>query len=49
MDWQNPTEDQRVVLGVMKRPAKTKDNPMPPLFINPGVSLFFPNFGCNCR
>lgn len=38
MDWQNPSEEQRVVLGVMKRPAKTKENLMPPLFINPGVS-----------
>lgn len=38
MDWQNPSEEQRVVLGVMKRPAKTTENLMPPLFINPGVS-----------
>lgn len=38
MDWQNPSEEERVILGVMKRPAKTTENLMPPLFINPGVS-----------
>ena len=37
MDWQNPSETERVVLGVIKLPAKTKGYSVPPLFINPGV------------
>lgn len=37
MDWQNPMDMKRVVLGVIKLAAITKDNPVPPLFINPGV------------
>jgi len=36
MDWQNPSETERVVLGVIKLPAKTKGYSVPPLFINPG-------------
>ncbi|CAI6092075.1 unnamed protein product [Clonostachys chloroleuca] len=36
MDWQNPMDTKRVVLGVIKLAAKTEDNPVPPLFINPG-------------
>ncbi|KAF5027239.1 hypothetical protein F66182_655 [Fusarium sp. NRRL 66182] len=36
MDWLEPSDDKRVVLGVIKLAAKTKDNPVPPLFINPG-------------
>lgn len=39
MDWQSPTEEQRVVLGVIKLPAKIKGANLPPVFVNPGVSL----------
>ena len=38
MDWQEPSEDQRVVLGIIKLPAKSTDNPVSPVFFNPGVS-----------
>lgn len=37
MDWQNATDKQRVVLGVLKLPAKSPEN-LPPVFLNPGVS-----------
>lgn len=37
MDWENPTEE-RVILGIIKLPAKQKDRNLPPVFINPGVS-----------
>jgi hypothetical protein len=37
MDWLAPSDDKRVVLGVIKLPAKTNDNPVSPLFVNPGV------------
>ncbi|KAF4438465.1 alpha beta hydrolase fold family [Fusarium austroafricanum] len=36
MDWLEPSDDKRVVLGVIKLPAKSKDNPVSPLFVNPG-------------
>ncbi|KAM0224956.1 hypothetical protein ACHAPA_001599 [Fusarium lateritium] len=36
MDWLEPSDDKRVVLGLIKLPAKTKDNPVSPLFVNPG-------------
>ncbi|KAI9905004.1 hypothetical protein N3K66_001533 [Trichothecium roseum] len=36
MDWQSPTEEQRVVLGVIKLPAKIKGSNLPPVFVNPG-------------
>ncbi|KAI6783873.1 uncharacterized protein J7T54_001749 [Emericellopsis cladophorae] len=36
MDWQNPSETDRVILGVIKLSAKTKGYSVPPLFINPG-------------
>ena len=41
MDWQNPSKDKRVVLGVIKLAAKSKPQggSVPPLFVNPGVSL----------
>ena len=38
MDWLDPTEDERVVLGIMKLPAKQKGANFPPVFTNPGVS-----------
>ncbi|QPC74210.1 hypothetical protein HYE68_004962 [Fusarium pseudograminearum] len=36
MDWLNPSDRKRVVLGVIKLPAKSKNNKVSPLFINPG-------------
>ncbi|KAF4973244.1 hypothetical protein FSARC_399 [Fusarium sarcochroum] len=36
MDWLEPSDDKRVVLGIIKLPAKSKDNPVSPLFVNPG-------------
>ncbi|KAF4470926.1 alpha beta hydrolase fold family [Fusarium albosuccineum] len=36
MDWNDPSDDKRVVLGVIKFAAKSKDKPVSPLFINPG-------------
>ncbi|KAM0346455.1 hypothetical protein ACHAPU_005520 [Fusarium lateritium] len=36
MDWLKPSDDKRVVLGVIKLPAKSKSNPVSPLFVNPG-------------
>ncbi|KAF4983222.1 hypothetical protein FZEAL_1325 [Fusarium zealandicum] len=36
MDWLDPSDDQRVVLGVMKLAAKSKDKHFSPVFINPG-------------
>lgn len=40
MDWQDLSDGQRVVLGVMKLPAKTKSAvSVPPLLMNPGVRL----------
>ncbi|CVL07933.1 uncharacterized protein FPRN_04882 [Fusarium proliferatum] len=36
MDWLAPSDDKRVVLGIIKLPAKTKNNPVSPLFVNPG-------------
>lgn len=41
MDWLNPSDRKRVVLGVIKLPAKSKNNKVSPLFINPGVWFFF--------
>ena len=38
MNWQDPTDERRVILGVMKLPAKLRGPQVPPLFINPGVS-----------
>jgi hypothetical protein len=37
MDWLEPSDDKRVVLGLIKLPAKSKNNPVSPLFVNPGV------------
>lgn len=42
MDWLDPSDKQRVVVGVIKLPAKSKDNPVSPVFVNPGVGLFPP-------
>lgn len=36
MDWQNPTQEERVILGVIKLPAK-KGLEGKPLFVNYGV------------
>ncbi|PNY23285.1 Carboxylesterase A [Tolypocladium capitatum] len=36
MDWMDPSENERVTLGVVKLAAKSKENPLPPVFINPG-------------
>ncbi|KAI6772689.1 hypothetical protein HG530_003647 [Fusarium avenaceum] len=36
MDWLEPSDDKRVVLGLIKLPAKSKNNPVSPLFVNPG-------------
>ncbi|KAJ4141486.1 hypothetical protein NW768_000699 [Fusarium equiseti] len=36
MDWLKPSDHKRVVLGVIKLPAKNKSNPVSPLFVNPG-------------
>lgn len=40
MDWLDPSDKKRVVVGVIKLPAKSKDNPVSPVFVNPGVGLF---------
>lgn len=39
MDWKTPSDEERVTLGVVKLAAKSKENPLPPVFINPGVRL----------
>ncbi|KAH8737991.1 Alpha/Beta hydrolase protein [Ilyonectria robusta] len=36
MDWLDPTEEQRVVLGVIKLAAKSKGKNFSPVFVNPG-------------
>ncbi|KAM0241227.1 hypothetical protein ACHAPO_002032 [Fusarium lateritium] len=36
MDWLKPSDSKRVVLGVIKLPAKSKNNTVSPLFVNPG-------------
>ncbi|WZH44368.1 Ribosome biogenesis protein RLP24 [Fusarium acuminatum] len=36
MDWLEPSDDKRVVLGLIKLPAKSKNNTVSPLFVNPG-------------
>ncbi|KAF4511368.1 hypothetical protein G6O67_003174 [Ophiocordyceps sinensis] len=36
MDWQDESNSERVTLGVMKLPARSKKNPLPPVFVNPG-------------
>ncbi|KAM4060332.1 alpha/beta hydrolase fold domain-containing protein [Hirsutella rhossiliensis] len=36
MDWQDSSNSERVTLGVMKLPARSKENPLPPVFANPG-------------
>ena len=41
MDWLKPSDHKRVVLGVIKLPAKNKSNPVSPLFVNPGVCPIF--------
>lgn len=37
MDWQSPEKSRKVILGVIKFAAKSEENPVPPLFMNPGV------------
>lgn len=37
MDWQSPEKSRKVILGVIKLAAKSEENPVPPLFMNPGV------------
>lgn len=39
MDWLDPTDEERVILGVVKLAAKSKANVLPPVFLNPGVSV----------
>ncbi|EEU46614.1 uncharacterized protein NECHADRAFT_100212 [Fusarium vanettenii 77-13-4] len=41
MDWLDPSDKQRVVVGVIKLPAKSKDNPVSPVFVNPGDIISF--------
>ncbi|POR32097.1 Uncharacterized protein TPAR_07693 [Tolypocladium paradoxum] len=36
MDWQHPSDDKHVALAVVKLPAASEENNLPPLFINPG-------------
>ncbi|ODA80107.1 hypothetical protein RJ55_03065 [Drechmeria coniospora] len=36
MDWQSPSDDKRVTLGIMKLPAKATTDRLPPVFVNPG-------------
>ncbi|OAQ84769.1 alpha beta hydrolase fold family [Purpureocillium lilacinum] len=36
MDWQNPSDKERVILGVTRLPARSTMNPLPPVFVNPG-------------
>ncbi|KAM0436791.1 hypothetical protein ACHAPT_002502 [Fusarium lateritium] len=36
MDWLDPSDQKRVVVGVIKLAAKSKDNPVSPVFVNPG-------------
>lgn len=37
MNWQEPSDKDRVALGVIRLKAKTGNNTLPPVFINPGV------------
>lgn len=41
MDWLDPTEEQRVVLGVIKYPAKVPGAGFSPVFLNPGVGRLY--------
>ncbi|CAM1505419.1 Fc.00g110560.m01.CDS01 [Cosmosporella sp. VM-42] len=36
MDWVDPTEEERVVLGVIKLAAKDRSSNLSPVFVNPG-------------
>lgn len=45
MDWQNPGKE-KVILAVIKYPAKNKTNNISPLFINPGVRVLRAVIGC---
>jgi hypothetical protein len=38
MDWLDPTDNQRVVLAVIRLPATDHNNYGGPVFFNPGVS-----------
>lgn len=42
LDWLEPTEEQRVVLAVIRLEAKNKDDYRGPVFINPGVGTSLP-------
>jgi hypothetical protein len=42
MDWLNPSDDQRVILAVIRRPAKNKDDYRGPAIVNPGVRSYEP-------
>lgn len=39
MDWQSPEKSRRVVLGVIKLAAISRESTVPPLFMNPGASF----------
>ena len=37
LDWQDPTDEERVVLAVIRSKAKTQQDYKGPVFVNPGV------------
>jgi hypothetical protein len=37
MDWQNPSDDLRVVLAITRIPAVNRTNYLGPVILNPGV------------
>jgi pimeloyl-ACP methyl ester carboxylesterase len=36
MDWLDPTNEERVVIAVIRYPAKSRENYLGPVFVNPG-------------
>ena len=44
MDWLDPTDDERVLIGVIKLAAKSKDKRCAPVFVNPGVCTQFARY-----
>lgn len=38
LNWLEPTDDDRVVLAVIRAPAKNRKDYRGPVFVNPGVS-----------
>lgn len=49
LDWQNPTQDARAILAIIKLPATDMEDYRGPMFFNPGkvfISQSSLIFGC---